>query len=227
MIVPGDRIRIINFHGIGTPSRSLEPGEDRYWLSVDRFIAVIDRIAARPSVQDICITFDDGNISDLEIAAPVLASRGLSAQFFVLAGRIGSWGSLGTTDIRSLLAMGMSIGSHGMDHVNWTRLGVEALDRELKHSMNILGDIIGDKVSAASIPFGRYNATVLRALRNAGYLHVYSSDNGATALDDFPRSRTSVTRTMSDRQIDDLLAGRMPSWKRMRRWGGVLVKSHF
>ena len=60
------------FHGIGTPQRTLEPGEDRYWVAIDEFLAMLDAIAAAPGVR---ISFDDGNASDIEIALGGLRER--------------------------------------------------------------------------------------------------------------------------------------------------------
>ena len=76
----------ICFHGIGTPKRELEPGEGRYWISVDAFLAMLDVLARRPGVR---ISFDDGNRSDFDVALDALRARGLSATFFVVAGRLG------------------------------------------------------------------------------------------------------------------------------------------
>ncbi len=36
------------FHGIGTPRRDLEPGEAAFWISRDRFLDVLDLVAADP-----------------------------------------------------------------------------------------------------------------------------------------------------------------------------------
>ena len=62
----------ICFHGIGTPRRALEPGEDRYWIEIDQFHAMLDVIAATP---DVGISFDDGNASDLDIGLAGLRER--------------------------------------------------------------------------------------------------------------------------------------------------------
>jgi len=67
---------ILTVHGIGPTSRSLDPGEDRTWVTLKQFEQVLDAAAGRPEVQ---ITFDDGNASDIEIALPRLLQRGLSA----------------------------------------------------------------------------------------------------------------------------------------------------
>ncbi len=84
----------LNFHGVGTPARKMETGEAPYWLSKAQFIDTLDRIAAAPNPGAYVITFDDGNISDHEIALPALVDHGLQATFFVLTGRIGMAGSL-------------------------------------------------------------------------------------------------------------------------------------
>jgi hypothetical protein len=88
------RIVAVNFHGIGTPERTLEPGEAPFWIGEDRFRDIVGQIAAHPARERIRITFDDGNRSDRAIALPVLQASGLRADFFVLTGRIGQTGSL-------------------------------------------------------------------------------------------------------------------------------------
>ena len=88
------------------PARALAPGEADYWIGVDRFLDVLDRISGHPDRERLFITFDDGNISDLAIAVPELQRRGLRAEFFVLTGRIGQPGSLDADDIRALIGAG-------------------------------------------------------------------------------------------------------------------------
>ena len=107
------------FHGIGTPARDTEPGEDAYWISTDLYRRVLDVVAEDPHVR---ISFDDGNASDVEIGLPGLVERGLTATFFVLAGRLDQPGSLAVDDVRALATAGMRIGSHGMDHRPWRGL---------------------------------------------------------------------------------------------------------
>ena len=102
-------MRVVNvcFHGIGTPQRVLEPGEDSYWISRDTFLGVLDRVVDRDHVR---LSFDDGNASDVEFALPALLERGLTATFFVVAGRLDQPGSLSRDDVRRLHDAGMTIG---------------------------------------------------------------------------------------------------------------------
>src|SRR4051794_24605307 len=81
----------LTFHGIGDPSRPLDAGEAQVWVTRQRFEEMVDVIADR---QDVHVTFDDGNVSDLEIGLPVLAKRGIHAEFYILAGRFETPGFL-------------------------------------------------------------------------------------------------------------------------------------
>jgi peptidoglycan/xylan/chitin deacetylase (PgdA/CDA1 family) len=209
------------FHGIGTPGRDLEPGEARYWLDTARFDEILDRIAASGQKDRIRISFDDGNLSDHEIALPRLLARGLRADFFVLSGRIGRPGSLTAEQLRALLAVGMRVGSHGTTHRDWRRLAPAALARELGESRDALQALCGQPIAAAGIPFGSYDGSVLRAIRQAGYLCAYSSDRGWMNEDRFLRPRTSLREDMTDTEVTAVLAGTMGPLARLRRAVGM------
>lgn len=220
------RIGVI-FHGIGTPARPLEPGEAPYWISKDLYASVLDQICALPDPGKIRISFDDGNLSDLEIGLPLLLDRGLSADFFVLTGRIGKAGSLDGDDILALQAAGMTIGSHGINHLKWSTLSPADLRPELQDSRQMLETICGKPVLSAGIPFGAYDAGVLRALRAAGYTSVYSSDGGTMAAHAYLRPRSSVKSGMSMAEAQDILAAKTSLPRRIRRQLGIWHKHLF
>lgn len=205
----------LNFHGIGKLRRSLETGEAPYWVSTQQFEQVLAHVAKAPA--GFRITFDDGNLSDHDIALPALVEHGLHARFFVLTGRIGEPGSLDKAHIRALSEAGMTIGSHGIDHTAWPTLGDEDLKQELQTSRARLEDICGHAITEAGIPFGRYDARVLRALRAAGYTTAWSSDGGSFRRDTFLRPRTSLRGDMNDADMQAILSNRMPPLRRLRR----------
>jgi len=211
----------LNFHGIGTPTRALEPGEAPYWLSTGQFTRLLDRIAAAPKPHDYVLTFDDGNISDHDIALPALAAHGLRARFFILTNRIGLPGSLDTDHLQALQAAGMTIGSHGTNHVAWPELDDAALSAELAGSRMKLEDICNQPVTEAGIPFGHYDARVLRALRGAGYAAAFSSDGGTMDCEAFLRPRTSLRSDMTPAQITSLLTAHTAPLRRLRRTLGM------
>lgn len=191
--VHGGDMFVINFHGIGDAVRRLQPGEGTYWISPSEFDAVLDFIASSQGIA-IDITFDDGNISDYAIAAPKLKARGLSAMFFVLAGKLGEKGYLSVQQVRDLSDNGFQIGSHGSHHLVWTTLSDKQLSLELMKSKSELELITGREIQHVAIPYGRYNRRVLQEIGRSGYRFAYSSDGGprlnARAM---PIPRRSVT----------------------------------
>lgn len=215
------------FHGIGTPARTLEPGEAPYWISKDHYTSVLDQICALSDSSKIRISFDDGNRSDLEIGLPLLLERDLQADFFILTGRIGKPGSLDVDDILTLQAAGMQIGSHGINHLKWSSLTPEGLHSEVEESRQMLEAVCAKPMHSAAIPFGAYNAGVLRALRAAGYTSVYSSDGGTMKPDAFLRPRSSVRTGMSTSETRDILAGKISLRRQIRRSIGIARKHLF
>ena len=125
----------LGFHGVGTPERELEPDEEQYWVDAELFGELLDTALELPEVR---LTFDDGNASDLSVALPMLLERGLTAAFFVIAGRLGQPGSLAADDVRALADAGMTIGTHGMRHRPWRFLDEEGYREELDAARELL-----------------------------------------------------------------------------------------
>ncbi|MEV6302490.1 polysaccharide deacetylase family protein [Actinoplanes sp. NPDC051861] len=186
----GDIINIC-FHGIGTPQRELEPGEDRYWISEDLFHAVLDEIRAWPNVR---ISFDDGNTSDVEIGLPALVERGLTADFFVLSSRLESAGSLDAEAVRLLHRSGMRIGTHGMWHRPWRGMTDTEAHDELVLARDRLSDVAGVPVDQAACPLGRYDRELLTRMRRLGYTRVFTSDRRKARSDAWLQPRYSLRR---------------------------------
>jgi peptidoglycan/xylan/chitin deacetylase (PgdA/CDA1 family) len=217
------RVGVI-FHGLGTPGRILEDGEAPYWLSTDRFEMIMDRIAGLPDPSLVRISFDDGNASDMEIAVPRLLDRGLTADVFALTGRLDQAGSLSSSDLRALVSMGMSVGSHGIHHRNLRRVSPKELTNELRRSKAQLEAVLGRTVTDFSIPFGSYNARVLAAIRASGYQVAWSSDRGRMSDQAFLRPRTSVRADTDDAAVARILNGEMPLAEAARRRLGMLSR---
>jgi peptidoglycan/xylan/chitin deacetylase (PgdA/CDA1 family) len=216
-----DRSINITFHGIGELDRSLEPGEADVWVSRDEFLSVLDATADR---QDVRVTFDDGNASDLEEALPALRERGMHATFFVVAGRLGDPAFLDASGVRELAAAGMEIGCHGMRHRRWRGLGEPALREELVQAKAVLEEIVERPVTEAACPFGAYDRRVLGALRRAGYRHVYTSDRGTARRGDFLQARNSVSSREEPRLIERIEALEAPGHRALQRRAKLAVK---
>lgn len=184
-----DHVVNLCFHGIGTSRRALEPGEDRYWVTTERFYEILDEVASWPAVR---ISFDDGNISDAAIALPALADRGLHADFFALAGRLGTIDSLDAEHLIELRKAGMTIGTHGMAHRSWRGMDPETLNVELVEARRMLSTLIGAPTDYAACPLGNYDRRLLAQLRQLGYTRVFTSDRRWAKRDSWLQPRFSV-----------------------------------
>lgn len=189
--MPNETVINICFHGVGTPQRELEPGEDRYWVSEDLFHAVLDEVRTWPAVR---LSFDDGNASDVGIGLPALRERDLSADFFVLASRLGSPGSLDEDAVRLLHKNGMTIGSHGMWHRPWRGMDPVTSVAELVEARERLAAVAGTGVNTAACPLGRYDRELLNRMRRLGYRRVFTSDRRRARAGSWLQPRYSVRR---------------------------------
>lgn len=207
----------VTFHGIGPPPRALEPGEEIMWLELEMFEMMLDVIRDRA---DVGVTFDDGNLSDVSLALPALRRRGMTASFFVVAGRIGQAHFLGREDLQTLVREGMQIGCHGMTHRQWRHLSPDALDEELVTARAEIAEATGESIRVAACPFGAYDRRVLRALRAAGYERVYTSDRGS-AGDGWLVPRNTLTANDTPETIHAMLQGWSVPWQwcaSVKRW---------
>jgi peptidoglycan/xylan/chitin deacetylase (PgdA/CDA1 family) len=122
------------------------------------------------------ITFDDGHVSNVEFAAPLLQSRGLTAKFFITVGWTGNKpGYMGWPELQALHQAGHSIGAHGWSHTLLTHCGDRELQTELGQARLTLEDRLGTAITTMSLPGGRYNRRVLAACEQAGYTEIYTS----------------------------------------------------
>jgi peptidoglycan/xylan/chitin deacetylase (PgdA/CDA1 family) len=218
------RVRsIVNLtvHGIGTTSRELDPGEDLTWVGVEQFERVLDAVIGRTDVR---ITFDDGNASDVEIALPRLLDRGLTAEFFVLAGLLGEPGRLDADGVRELVAAGMTVGSHGWAHRDWRRMDAEQSMVEINDAGRVLTELTGRQVSRVAIPFGSYDRHVLDRLRRARVTRAYTSDGGRALPGSWLQPRNSLRHDIDEGWAPRVLDGRPSPALRARRLAARVVK---
>jgi peptidoglycan/xylan/chitin deacetylase (PgdA/CDA1 family) len=185
----GNHVLNLCFHGIGKPTRELEPDEELCWVEEAQFAELLGVIKRFPSLR---ITFDDGNASDAAIALPLLVKHKLTATFFIVADRIGEAGSLGAADVRSLTTAGMRIGSHGKAHRPWRSVAGDELHAELRGAADVIAAVSGQAVREVALPFGSYDRRVLNALRRCPFERVYTVDGGPARRDAWLQSRYTV-----------------------------------
>jgi peptidoglycan/xylan/chitin deacetylase (PgdA/CDA1 family) len=187
-------VPILMFHVIGDgrgerlPDLYVSPGSFRAqvdWLAAHGYHAVtLDAVyrhwsAGAPLPQKpIVLSFDDGYPGDVDVAMPVLRAHGWSG---VLNLQIDN---LVPARVRMLIAAGWEVDSHTFTHPDLTHVGAAQLAREISTSRTWIRRVLHVPANFFCYPSGRYDATVVVAVRRAGYLGATTTHEGFASPDD-------------------------------------------
>ncbi len=157
------------------------------------------QLPAKPVV----VSFDDGDVSNLEIAVPLLKARGMVAEFFVTSDFIDQPGMLREADVAELARQGMGVGSHGRSHAFLEDLEPGALREELETSRLRLSHICARPVDSLALPGGRGGRRERDLALALGYRHLLGSAPGPNTApwDGRWMQRIAVTRNLSDEDL--------------------------
>lgn len=121
--------------------------------------------------EPLVITFDNGYASQYTNALPVLKRLGwVGVEDLQLSGLPPQDGGLSDAQIRGLIAAGWELDTQGNSHTDLTALAPPRLSDEVATARQTLHGRYGVPVNWFSYPSGDYNATVIAAVRAAGYL---------------------------------------------------------
>lgn len=171
------------------------------------------------------VTFDDGHVSNIQVAEPLLERHGVPAIFFVTAGRVEERPQTMTwAQLRALVEAGHSVQSHGWSHKFLTHCSNSELSDELRRSKGELESHLGVPAEWISAPGGRWNGRVVRAARAAGYSRIYTSDfwrkpaefDGITIL-----GRLMIRNTTTISQLEHWLSTDVSSLRMLRAKGHI------
>ena len=138
-------------------------------LSLDALVGAMDGTAPMPE-KPVVITFDDNNLSQYDLAAPIMEKYGFIGVFYIVSGRIDTKGLINREKILDLAARGHDIQSHTISHQVLTQLGDAALKAQLQDSKKTLEDLLGKPVNHLAYPGTAHNQRVRDAAKAAGYV---------------------------------------------------------
>ncbi len=124
----------------------------------------------------IIITFDDGLKGNYKYGLPVLQKYGFNATVFIVVDRIGSERFMQWSELKALVASGISVQSHTMSHRPLQTLTDKEVYHELYMSKQVIEDKLQKEVLALSFPHGSYNQKVTRMAKEVGYKYLCTSD---------------------------------------------------
>jgi peptidoglycan/xylan/chitin deacetylase (PgdA/CDA1 family) len=131
----------------------------------------------------VAITFDDGFVSVLNNAVPILQKYGFTAAVCVPTGNLGEapqWNLaencydadervMDQQQLCQLDQEGFELLSHGVKHVPLAEIPDSELWSEVSHSKEQLEQVLGHQVGGISYPHGSWDERVCEAAKQAGY----------------------------------------------------------
>jgi peptidoglycan/xylan/chitin deacetylase (PgdA/CDA1 family) len=119
----------------------------------------------------IVLTFDNGYQSQYLNALPVLKQLGWVADENIqLSGLPPDQGGITDAQVRALVAAGWELDTQGISHADLVTLDAAQLQYQIATARQLLRSRYGVPVNWFCYPSGHYNATVIDAVRAAGYV---------------------------------------------------------
>lgn len=176
-------VPILEYHVLGAPPPS-EPYPDLYvtrpdfhrqmdWLDRHGYEAVtleqVERAWYRGATlppKPVVISFDDGYRPQFTYALPELRRHGWAGVLNLKA----EGSDLYPSNVEAMIAAGWEIAAHTIHHLDLTELDAAQLKEEVAGSRAILRREYGVPVKNFCYPSGRFDSTVIAAVKAAGYI---------------------------------------------------------
>ena len=175
----------------------------RDYFDVVSLHELLNRLEQGASVSHLlAVTFDDGYRDNSEVAAPILAAKGVPATFFIASDFIGTdripwwdveWGVrtrwMNWDQVRSLRAGGFDVGAHTCSHVDLSEVHGAEARREIVENRERLERELGEPITLFSYPYGRahqISEANRELVRSLGFRCCPSSYGGCVRAGDDP-----------------------------------------
>ena len=230
-------IPVLNYHGIGTLGIPEDVPDRKFWIAAATFrqqLAQIrysgrrvvllpehwGRTPARPrGGSSVVITFDDGRLSDYDVAFQLLAQAGARAEFFINTANIGRPGFMTWAHVEEMQRGGMSFQSHSHDHIVLLGLARPRLEYQLRTSKQRLEDRLGRAVQFVAAPYGLLDRHMIECAEQVGYQGVCNSRQWLAQPDHRVINRVAVHAHTTGTQFNGLVTARpaayLPGYGRM------------
>ena len=140
-------------------------------VTLDQLAAYWKNGARLPAGKPIVLTFDNGYHSQYSEALPVLRRLGWVADENIqLSGLPPSQGGLTEPEVRALINAGWELDTQGISHADLITLDAAELHYQVATARAILRHRYKVPVNWFCYPSGHYNATVIDAVRAAGFV---------------------------------------------------------
>ena len=160
-------------------------------IDMDKAISALkDKDDVTLPARTVVLTFDDGYENFYQYAYPCLKKHNFSAIVYVLAGYLGRSAEWFAADkrpcpplmdisrLKALHKEGIQFGSHGINHLKLAEIPYEKAREEIIQSKKILEQQLGFPINHFCYPYGSYNVSTMKAVKEAGYHSAVSCVRG-------------------------------------------------
>ena len=237
MIARVSGIPVLNYHGVGSLGIPEDAPDRKFWVSASTLRQQLAQVRysgrrvvllsqhwghapARPEGgRSVVITFDDGRVSDYDVAFPLLVQAGARAEFFINTANIGRAGFMTWAHVEEMQRAGMSFQSHAHDHIVLLGLSRPRLEYQLRTSKQRLEDHLSRSVQFVAAPYGLLGRRVIATAEQVGYRGVCNSRQWLAQPGSRVINRVAVHAHTTGKQFIGLLEARpaayLPGYGRM------------
>ena len=115
----------------------------------------------------VVLTFDDGYADQYRYALPLLRKYGARATFYIVTGNIGRPRHLGWAELRAMVADGMDIAAHGMQHNDLSKMTRRQQAYQIDDSVLELRRRLHVAIDSYAYPSGRLDGDTLQVMQDA------------------------------------------------------------
>jgi peptidoglycan/xylan/chitin deacetylase (PgdA/CDA1 family) len=156
-------------------------------ISLSTFIRLIENDSGLAVPQNpVLLTFDDGYVDNVEEAMPILAKYNFPATLFMSPGMVEDAGYLNWEQVKQLQQAGWDIQPHGMTHPHLPKLTAEQQAFEITEARKLIEEKLGTQADVFCYPYGEYNQTTLKVLKDHGFRYAFTIDQGYTTSQQSP-----------------------------------------
>jgi peptidoglycan/xylan/chitin deacetylase (PgdA/CDA1 family) len=221
---------ILIYHSVGggpmsTPVSAFEA--QMGWLAENAAVVSLDELLDIPNPGNlrIALSFDDGYRSLHDVVAPILAARKFPAIVYLNSGLAGedrhlpsradlghypnehflTWG-----EVEELAKLHWSVGGHGIEHVDLTKLSVAEARNQVAGCKAEIEGRVGLGCRHFAYTWGRFSPSVSAVVADAGYCSAASGLHGALMPDSdrFALPRMDIRADYQLRDFVDVVTGR-------------------
>ncbi len=229
---PSEKKIILLYHSIGNHDWGLQKEkfyDQMNWLTDHcRVLSLTELIRAVPTQEtQVAITFDDGYHSIYEHAADFLYAKKIKPMVYLTTGwmkenqrdRKQSVAELGHypneyflvwPEVKELCQLNWEIGSHGVNHYNFTMTSKEVTQYEIAQSKKLIEININANCLHFSYPWGKHSLTLKRMVKAAGYRYAVAARHNEMTIysDYFTLPRMNIEKDYSFEDFKNIINGK-------------------